>query len=150
MAQPPDNGQFFDSEDADNALRPLNAKALPPTAGQTAVAITTTKDGVSGEAVAKITAAGRGHVARKILDMAFAAGIKVREDRDLAELLAKVELDSPVPSEAFLAVAEILAYAYRANGQPNPFDAILPPDTADTSGALITQGTEQPESNKDA
>ena len=40
-------------------------------------------------------------------------------------MLAKIELDSPIPSETFLAVAEILSYVYRANGEPNPFDAIL-------------------------
>lgn len=104
----------------DDPLRPLNAKARPTT--QTAVAITTA-DGTTDSA--RITAAGRGKNAQAIIDMALAAGIKIREDKDLAELLARVELDSPVPSEAFMAVAEILAYVYRANGQPNPFDAIL-------------------------
>jgi flagellar biosynthesis protein len=34
-------------------------------------------------------------------------------------------LDSPIPSEAFLAVAEVLSYVYKANGEPNPFDALL-------------------------
>ncbi|MCB1556419.1 MAG: hypothetical protein KDJ15_03805, partial [Alphaproteobacteria bacterium] len=50
---------------------------------------------------------------------------KVREDSALAEMLATIELDSPIPSEAFMAVAEILSYVYRANGQPNPFDALV-------------------------
>lgn len=66
-------------------------------------------------AQAKITAAGRGKLAEQILEMAFARGIKVREDADLAELLAQMELDSPVPSEAVIAVAEILAKVYEAN-----------------------------------
>ena len=73
----------------------------------------------------RITAAGRGKIAEQILQLAFDNGVKVREDAALAEMLAKVELDSPIPSEAFLAVAEILSYVYRANGEPNPFDAIL-------------------------
>lgn len=135
MAETPPKGDIFDSGglDKDAALKPLNATALPDVGRQTAVAIAT--EGHGSDAIAKITAAGRGHVAAKILAMAFASGIKVREDRDLAELLAKVELDSPVPSEAFLAVAEILAYAYRANGQPNPFDAILPFDSDLTDGS---------------
>jgi flagellar biosynthesis protein len=40
----------------------------------------------------------------------------VRQDADLAELLAVLELDQEIPVEAFTAVAEILSYVYRANG----------------------------------
>jgi flagellar biosynthesis protein len=39
-------------------------------------------------------------------------------------MLAGIKIDSPIPSEAFMAVAEILSYVYRANGQPNPFDSL--------------------------
>jgi flagellar biosynthesis protein len=75
--------------------------------------------------IPRITAAGRGKIAEKILQLAFDNGIRVREDGELAEMLAQFEIDSPIPSEAFMAVAEILAYVYRANGAPNPFDALL-------------------------
>jgi flagellar biosynthesis protein len=64
----------------------------------------------------RVVASGRGTVAQQILELAFAHGIKVREDPDLAELLALVEVDTEIPLEAFAAVAEILAYLYRANG----------------------------------
>lgn len=101
-------------------LTPSNTKKIPKK--QTAVAITANED---NEGMPRITAAGRGKLAEQILQLAFENGIKVREDGALAEMLAKVELDSPVPSEAFFAVAEILSYVYRANGQPNPFDAVL-------------------------
>jgi flagellar biosynthesis protein len=47
--------------------------------------------------------------------MAFAKGLKVREDADLAELLVKLDLDTPIPSEAIVAIAEILAKVYEAN-----------------------------------
>lgn len=104
----------------DDPLTPLNAQALPTRL--TAVAL---EDRSREGQVAKITAAGRGEVARKILDIAFANGVKVREDADLAELLAKFELESPIPSEALMAVGEILAYVYQANNEPNPFDAVL-------------------------
>lgn len=63
----------------------------------------------------RVTASGRGKVAERILKLAFASGVKVREDADLAEILAAVEVDSAIPLEAFMAVAEILAYVYRAN-----------------------------------
>ena len=63
----------------------------------------------------KIVATGRGAVAEQILQLAFASGVKVREDADLAEVLSHLEIDSPIPLEAYAAVAEILAYVYRAN-----------------------------------
>ena len=101
-------------------LTPSNIKKIPQK--QTAVAITA---GEEGQELPRISAAGRGKLAEQILQLAFENGIPVREDSALAEMLAGIELDSPVPSEAFFAVAEILSYVYRANGEPNPFDAVL-------------------------
>lgn len=70
--------------------------------------------------IPKIVAAGRGKWAEQILEIAFANGIKVREDPALAEILASIELDSPIPTEAIMAVAEILAYVYEAEGYDRP------------------------------
>lgn len=107
-------------EDSEDPLKPLNAQALPKR--MTAVAL---KDRSDLGKVPEITAAGRGEVAKQILEIAFQNGVKVREDANLAEILAQFELDSPIPTEALMAVGEILAYVYQANGEPNPFDAIL-------------------------
>lgn len=101
-------------------LKPLNAKKKPERAVAVAV-----QGGTEMGDIPTITAAGRGKIAEQILQIAFERGIKVREDATLAEMLAQIELDSPIPSEAFMAIAEILTYVYRANGQPNPFDAVL-------------------------
>jgi flagellar biosynthesis protein len=60
-----------------------------------------------------VTASGRGAVARQILEIAFANGVKVREDPDLVEILATLEVGSEIPVIAFAAVAEILSYVYR-------------------------------------
>lgn len=65
----------------------------------------------------RVVATGRGYVAEAILQIAFASGVKVREDADLAEILAAVDIDSMIPVEAFAAVAEILSYVYRANAE---------------------------------
>ena len=108
------------AEDSESPLTPLNLKKIPKS--PIAVAL---KDAEGSEDLPRISAAGRGKIAEQILQLAFAHGIKVREDSDLAELLVKIELDSPIPSEAFMAVAEILSYVYRANNEPNPFDAEL-------------------------
>ncbi len=77
------------------------------------------------EDLPRVTAAGKGALAEKIVAMALAHGVKVREDADLAEILAALDVDSPIPSEVFPVVAEILAYVYRANGQVPP--AMVPP-----------------------
>lgn len=106
--------------DRDNPLKPLNIKEKSE--NQTAVAL---KDRTLEKKVPQVLAAGRGKIAEQIMQLAFENGIKVREDKALAEMLATIEIDSPIPSEAFVAVAEILSYVYRANGQPNPFDAVL-------------------------
>ncbi len=104
----------------DNPLSGLNIRKIPEK--KTAVAL---KESMGGKKVPRIAAAGRGDLAEKILQLAFENGISVREDSDLAEMLAVIELDSPIPNEAFVAVGEILSYLYRANGQDDPFDTLI-------------------------
>ncbi len=117
MSDSTDNQDGFDVSDQ---LTPLNTKKKPDEV--TAVAV----QSLDGKNVPpKITAAGRGKIAEQILQLAYDAGINVREDKDLVEILAKIELDSPIPSEAFMAVAEVLSYVFKANGEPEPFNAIL-------------------------
>jgi flagellar biosynthesis protein len=70
-----------------------------------------------------VTASGRGSIAEQILAIAFERGIKVRQDADLVEVLSLIEVDSPIPVEAFAAVAEILAYVYQANAAMHPHRA---------------------------
>ena len=92
-----------------------NYSPLKPTGRVVAVAI----EGGQGDAdsPAKIIASGRGKLAEQILELAFSRGVKVREDADLAELLVKLDLDTPIPTEAIVVVAEILAKVYEANGR---------------------------------
>ena len=71
------------------------------------VAVALRGDGVAG---ARVVASGRGAL----------AGIKVREDADLAETLAALEIDADMPVDALAAVAEILARLYALNGAPQP------------------------------
>jgi flagellar biosynthesis protein len=86
---------------------------------QQQVAVALLADESKPEALPEIVATGRGHLAREILDIAYANGIMVREDCALAEILAQLELDTPIPSEAVVAVAEILAKVYEANNAMN-------------------------------
>ncbi len=80
----------------------------------------------------QVVAGGRGEIAEQILQIAFANDIKVRQDADLAELLSAIDIDAEIPVEAFAAVAEILAYVYRANSTPMPHldDPETTPDPA--------------------
>ena len=91
---------------------------------ETAVALAFRPD--KGDEAPRVVASGKGELAREILDLAFAAGVKVREDADLVEILAAVDVDSPVPLEALMAVAEILTYVYLANGRMDPAIAEVP------------------------
>jgi flagellar biosynthesis protein len=65
----------------------------------------------------RVVAKGRGALAEQIVAIAEANGIAIRHDADLASLLSAVEVDSEIPVEAFMAVAQILAYVYRANNK---------------------------------
>ncbi|MEM7046214.1 MAG: EscU/YscU/HrcU family type III secretion system export apparatus switch protein [Pseudomonadota bacterium] len=64
-----------------------------------------------------LVASGYGDLARKILDLAFAAGIKVREDADLASMLAALDQCEEIPPHALYAVLEILEHVYYVEGR---------------------------------
>lgn len=63
----------------------------------------------------RVIAKGQGRLAERILEIAREEGIHIQEDPDLVGLLAKLELDSPIPEELYKAVAEVLAFVYRLN-----------------------------------
>jgi flagellar biosynthesis protein len=88
-----------------------------------AAAVALKKYGIDESAIPKVVAAGYGKLAEEIVRLAFENGVKVREDKDLAQMLAAIELDSDIPTEALVAIAEILAYVYKANGTYEPAEA---------------------------
>jgi len=91
---------------------------------------------LGSEHAPKVTAGGRGAIAEQILAIAFATGTRVREDADLAEMLSAIDIDSEIPIEAFAAVAEILAYVYRANGTMPDFGGEDEEPGSDGDGAI--------------
>jgi flagellar biosynthesis protein len=66
-----------------------------------------------GSGSPRVTAAGKGLIAEKILEEARSAGVPIREDKALAEALAGLELGREVPEDLWVAVAQALAWAYR-------------------------------------
>lgn len=65
------------------------------------------------DAAPRILASGKGKIAEQIIALAKEKGIKLHQDRDLAQMLSMLEVDSLIPIEAYMAVAEILAYIYK-------------------------------------
>lgn len=92
---------------ADNERKPTDRDKL---------AVALTYDRGKDEAP-RLAAKGKGLIAEQIITLAREHGIEVREDADLANLLAKLDIDMPIPLEAYAAVAEILAYVYKANAK---------------------------------
>ena len=101
------------SEDTQKKSQAAASSASPALA----VAISHDHD---GEGAPEVVASGRGALAEKILELAFANDVKVREDSDLVELLQALEIGDEIPLEAFAAVSEILTYVYRASGLEVP------------------------------
>lgn len=62
-----------------------------------------------------VVASGKGHLAEQIVKVAREAGLEVRSDPDLTELLAKIPVGTEIPTELYQAVAEVLAFVYRVN-----------------------------------
>lgn len=85
-----------------------------------AAAVALKKYGIEESMLPRVVAAGYGKLAEQILELAFRNGVKVREDRALAEILAAIEVDSEIPSETLVAIAEVLAYVYKANENYTP------------------------------
>ena len=72
------------------------------------------------EGAPKFTAKGRNEVAERILEVAREHDVPIREDEELTELLALVELGDEIPAELYLAVAQVIAFAYRLSGKSLP------------------------------
>lgn len=70
-----------------------------------------------GENAPRVTAKGQGDLADQILAVAKAHGIPLHEDRDLVSLLSKLELGDEIPALLYVAIAEIIAFAYLMTGK---------------------------------
>ena len=69
------------------------------------------------DASPKVTAKGEGKVAENIIALALAHGVPVRDDPDLVEVLASLDISQEIPAEIYVAVAELLAFVYGANAE---------------------------------
>lgn len=65
-----------------------------------------------GSGAPRVTAKGRGETAQRILELAAEHEIPLQHEQGLVELLLLVDLDSEIPQSLYIAVAEIIAFAY--------------------------------------
>lgn len=70
-----------------------------------------------GHSAPRVTAKGRGEVAEKILELARKHNVPVDHEPALIEVLADVELGTQIPDKLFVAVAQVIAFAYTVRGQ---------------------------------
>jgi flagellar biosynthesis protein len=85
-----------------------------------------------GDGAPRVVAKGHGALAETIIARARAAGVYVHESPELLSVLMQVDLDTRIPPELYLAVAELLAWLYRLeHGIATPAVGILPPVGAD-------------------
>ena len=70
-----------------------------------------------GERAPRVTAKGREEVAQRIVRLAREHGIPMQENEPLAALLARVELGDEIPENLYLAVAQVIAFAYHLSGK---------------------------------
>lgn len=70
-----------------------------------------------GQQAPKVTAKGSGFTAEQILEIAEQHGIPLQNDPDLVKILAQVPLGEEIPQNLYVAVAEIIAFAYFLSGK---------------------------------
>ena len=68
----------------------------------------------------QVVATGRGQLADRIIALAEAHDIPLVNDPALAQTLAKLEVNTEIPPNLYLAVAQILAYVYRLDQELGP------------------------------
>jgi len=70
-----------------------------------------------GDSAPRVTAKGRDALAEQILKIARQHGIPIQENQPLASLLANIETGDEIPEALYLAVAQVISFAYYLSGK---------------------------------
>jgi flagellar biosynthesis protein len=65
----------------------------------------------------RVTAMGRGEIARRIVEIAEANKVPIQQNARLAIALSQVKLDDEIPENLYRAVAEVLGFILRMSGK---------------------------------
>lgn len=113
----------------------MSENPLPPTVlRRLAIALK-----YNGEGAPRVTAKGQGEVGERIMEIARMHDVPMRADAQLCQVLAQVPLGDEIPENLYVAVAEVLAFAYRLGGwntgDPLPGLAEHPEDNQSPDGS---------------
>lgn len=76
-----------------------------------------------GKAAPKVTAKGEGDLAEQILQIAREHNVPIQEDNEvLVSALAQIELGDEIPEMLYLAVAQVIAFAYYISGKQSTME----------------------------
>jgi flagellar biosynthesis protein len=70
-----------------------------------------------GQSAPRVTAKGRGEIAERILELARKHKVPIDQEPALIEVLAEVELGRQIPDKLFVAIAQVISFAYTVRGQ---------------------------------
>ena len=99
------------------------------TGDESAVALT--YDGVNAP---RISAAGKGDLVRQVVELALRSGVPTFNEPGLANVLSQLDIGTEIPEPLYLAVAELIAFAWKvreaAAVEIVPPPALPAPETA--------------------
>ncbi len=70
-----------------------------------------------GNQAPKVTAKGEGKTAEEIISIAQSHGVTLCENPALIELLMQLDLEEEIPESIYIAIAQIIAFAYQLQGK---------------------------------
>lgn len=65
----------------------------------------------------KLIAKGQSARAEKLIELARQHDIPIRQDKNLLQILSRLDLNEEIPPEVYQVVAEILAFIYRLSNR---------------------------------
>ena len=86
-----------------------------------------------GDNTPTVTAKGEGLTAQEIIHIARENGVTLCENKPLLELLMTLELGEEIPESLYIAIAQIISFAYSLQGK-TPEATTKVPGFYDTSG----------------
>lgn len=92
------------------------------------VAVALRYDGTSAP---RVIAKGQGEIAERIVAAARQHDVPLQHDPQLARMLSQIPLGEEIPRELYVAVAEVIAFAYWLSGRQGP-DQKLEPSPSDS------------------
>jgi flagellar biosynthesis protein len=105
----------------------VSPKNQPPHKVDVAIALS-----YDGDGAPRLVAKGQGETAQRIMELAKENNVPMREDPELAKLLSKVKLGTEIPPSLFVAVAEVIAFAFRLKGKT------IDPEAVEDTRPLLT------------